>query len=156
MTFDEAFARLMLHEGGDVDHPDDPGGATRYGISQRAYPDEDIAAVTIERAKALYLRDYWRPAGCERVPEALRFDLFDAAVNSGIGTATRWLQRAVGVRQDGVIGPVTLDALRVADPSIVRARMAGARLERLASLPTWPAFGRGWARRIAANLLEMA
>lgn len=152
--FDACFARLMLREGGDADHPADPGGRTRYGISQRAYPREDIAALTLDRARHLYWRDYWDPAGCERLPEALRFDFFDAAVNSGIAAATRWLQRAAGVPADGRLGPVTLAALRRADAQALRARMAGARLEALASLPAWPAFGRGWVRRVAQNLLE--
>lgn len=116
MTFDEAFRILIGHEGGYVNDPRDPGGETKFGISKRAYPNEDIRNLTIERARAIYYRDYWIRSGCERAPEAMRFDLFDTAVNSGLSRAVRLLQLAAGVEDDGEIGPVTLKALRDAIP----------------------------------------
>lgn len=152
MTFDEAFQRLIGHEGGLVDHPSDPGGLTKYGITQRSYPGEDIRGMTLERAKALYLRDYWAPAGCDAVPEDVRFDLFDMAVNAGVQKAIRTLQRAVGEFEDGILGPRTLQAVQSMPAARLVARFAGHRLEHMAGLPSWPAFGRGWARRIASNL----
>lgn len=155
MTFDECFERLLGHEGGFVDHPADPGGATKFGISKRSYPDEDIAGMTLERAKLIYLRDYWSPAGCDAVPDALRFDLFDMAVNAGVGTAVRCLQRAVGAKADGALGPQTLAAVAAMPETRIRARFNGSRLAALTELPTWPAFSRGWSRRIAANLMEV-
>lgn len=154
MNFDAAFERLLGHEGGYVDNPRDPGGETKYGISRRAYPGEDIAGMTLERAKAIYRRDCWGPAGCDAVPDALRFDLFDAAVNSGVPAAIRLLQRAVGEVQDGVLGPLTIQAASSMPAPRIVARFNGARLAMLADLPTWPAFSRGWARRIASNLQE--
>lgn len=152
MTFDQAFEKLLGHEGGFVDHPTDPGGRTKYGISQRAYPGEDIPDLTVERAKFLYRRDYWGPAGCDAVPDAVKFDLFDMAVNSGVRTAIKMLQRAVSETDDGVIGPRTLQAIQSMPAPRLVARFNGLRLEFMAGLTTWPAFGRGWARRIAANL----
>ena len=89
MNFDTAFDKLIAHEGGYVDHPSDPGGATNFGISQRSYPGEDIRNMTLERAKLIYRRDFWGPAGCESVPEAIRVDLFDMAVNSGVSRAVK-------------------------------------------------------------------
>lgn len=154
MNFDVAFERLLGHEGGYVDNPRDPGGETKYGISRRSYPGEDIAGMTLERAKAIYRRDYWGPAGCDAVPDALRFDLFDAAVNSGVPAAIRLLQRAVGEVQDGVLGPLTIQAASSMPAPRIVARFNGARLAMLADLPAWPAFSRGWARRIASNLQE--
>ncbi len=154
MTFDEAFARVIGHEGGYVHHPADPGGSTKFGISKRAYPGEDIENLTLERSKAIYQRDFWGPAGCDAVPPALRFDLFDMAVNAGVGKAIRTLQRAVGETEDGIIGPRTLQAISSMPPARLIARFNGHRLEHMASLPHWPAFGRGWARRIAQNLQE--
>lgn len=154
MNFDAAFERLLGHEGGYVDNPRDPGGETKYGISRRSYPGEDIAGMTLERAKAIYRRDYWGPAGCDAVPDALRFDLFDAAVNSGVPAAIRLLQRAVGEVQDGVLGPLTIQAASSMPAPRIVARFNGARLAMLADLPAWPAFSRGWARRIASNLQE--
>lgn len=155
MDFDKAFERLIGHEGGYVNHPSDPGGETKYGISKRAYPGEDIAAMTLDRAKQIYRRDYWGPAGCDAVPDALKFDLFDMAVNAGVRRAVQTLQRAVGTAEDGILGPRTLSATYSMPASRVVARFNGHRLLHLASLPTWADFGRGWARRIASNLTEV-
>lgn len=154
MTFDEAFAALIGNEGGYVWNPADPGGETRYGISKRAYPNEDIKNLTLERAKAIYLADYWRRADCDSLPADVRFDVFDMAVNSGVGAAIKCLQSAAGVTADGVIGPKTLSAVAAMDGARLSARFNGARLDLMASLPTWTAFGKGWARRIAYNLLR--
>jgi lysozyme family protein len=152
MNFDAAFEKLLGHEGGYVNNPADPGGETKFGISKRSYPAEDIAGLTIDRAKAIYLRDYWGPAGCDALPDAIRFDVFDTAVNSGVRTAVKLLQRAVGETEDGVIGPRTLQAVgSMAGPRLA-ARFNGARLSYMTDVPAWATFGRGWARRIAANL----
>ena len=154
MTFDEAFQRLIGHEGGFVDHPRDPGGATNWGISQRSYPGEDIRGMTLARAKQIYLRDFWGPAGCDAVPDSVKFSLFDMAVNSGVKPAVRCLQKAVGVNDDGILGPVTLQAVSSMNPSKFIARFNGHRLQFMSSLSNWPSFGRGWANRIAQNLME--
>jgi lysozyme family protein len=154
MTFDEAFELLIGHEGGLSDNPADPGGLTRYGISQRSYPGENIRALTLGRAKTIYQRDFWGPAGCDGVPAAVRFDVFDMAVNSGVRAAVKCLQGAAGAEQDGVLGPKTLQAVGVLDGARLSARFNGARLAFMASLPAWKDFGRGWANRIASNLLR--
>lgn len=153
-TFDQAFDRLIGHEGGYINDPKDRGGETKYGISRRSYPGEDIAGMTLERAKTIYLRDYWGPAGCDAVPDGIRFDLFDMAVNSGVKPAVKTLQRACGETADGVLGPLTLQAVQSIPPLRLVARFNGARLLYMADAHTWPAHGRGWARRIALNLLE--
>lgn len=150
--FDECFDKLLGHEGGYVFNPADPGGETKWGISKRSYPNLDIKSLTAEDAKRIYWRDYWLRCGCEDLPRGLAFDVFDAAVNSGPNRAARWLQTALGVRADGVIGPDTKAAVAKAEPNGLRARYSGVRLDFMASLPSWPSFGRGWARRIAANL----
>ena len=155
MNFDQAFEKLIGHEGALSDNPADPGGLTKYGISQRSYPDVDIAALTLDQARQIYWRDYWGPAGCERVPDAIKFDLFDMAVNSGISRAVKTLQCAAGVTQDGIIGTLTLQALLDMPPARLAARFNGARLAFMASLPAWPHFSRGWALRIADNLMAV-
>lgn len=156
MTFDEAFERLIGHEGGYVNHPNDPGGETRFGISKRSYPNEDIKAMTVARAKEIYRRDFWYPAGCDDVADAARFDLFDTAVNSGVKRAVRLLQRAAGTGDDGVLGPQTLLALRNMDGPRFVARFNGHRMLFIASQPDiwWDAFGKGLMNRIAANLTQ--
>ena len=154
MNFDQAFEKLIAHEGGFVDDRRDPGGATKYGISKRSYPNEDIHGMTLERAKLLYHRDYWLPSGCESVPDALKLQLFDMAVNSGVKAAIKAMQQAACVPADGVIGPQTLTAIKAMQPARFVARFNGVRLAFMAGLTQWPAFSRGWALRIADNLLE--
>jgi len=154
MNFDLAFERLLGLEGGYVNDPRDAGGETKYGISRRSYPGEVIRTMTLERAKEIYLRDYWGPAGCDAVPDAIKYDLFDMAVHSGVVTAIKTLQRTVGVDDDGKLGPVTLQAVASMPALRFVARFNGARLQFMSALPNWPSFGRGWANRIAKNLLE--
>lgn len=154
MTFDEAFERLIGHEGGYVNHPADPGGETKFGITKRTYPGEDIKGMTLDRAKAIYRRDFWGPAGCDSVPDGVRFDLFDAAVNSGVKTAVKLLQRAAGIDADGVIGPRTMQAISSTPGPRLVARFNGHRLAMMTDLSTWASFGKGWARRVATNLME--
>jgi len=166
MTFDEAFDRLIDHEGGMSLDPEDrgnwTGGAkglgelrgTKYGISAAAFPQINIAALTLDDARRIYRAHYWGPAGCEAVPDAIRFDLFDMAVNAGRAAAARALQEAVGEVTDGIIGPRTLQAVgSMPGPRLV-ARFNAVRLQRLTEAPTWAAHGKGWARRIAANLMR--
>jgi lysozyme family protein len=152
MKFDQSFEALLGHEGGYVNDPRDPGGETKFGISKHQYPGEDIANMTVERAKQIYFKDYWGPAGCDAVPEQVKFDLFDMAVNSGVKPAIRTLQYAVGETPDGVLGPRTLQAVQSMPSTRLLARFNGERLQFMTSLPTWTTFGKGWARRIAFNL----
>ena len=150
--FDSCFDKLISHEGGLVNNPADKGGLTKYGISQRSYPALDIARLTLADARAIYKRDYWDRAQCDKLPPGVAFDVFDTAVNSGIGQAIRFLQRAAGVADDGNVGPLTLAAVARRDPEAVQARFNGHRLDFMSRLSTWPVFGAGWARRVAANL----
>lgn len=152
MNFDDSFEKLIGHEGGYVNNPNDNGGETKYGISKRAYPLEDITNLTLERAKAIYFKDYWGAAGCDSAPDCIKFDLFDMAVNSGVSAAIKVLQRTVGTFPDGVIGVVTLQAINSMPAIRLTARFNGARLAFMADLADFAVFGRGWARRIAANL----
>ena len=154
MNFEKAFEKLIGHEGGYVDNPRDPGGETKFGISKRSYPREDIRNLTLARAQQIYRADFWDAVRADEMPDAVRFDLFDAAVNSGVGQATKWLQRAAGAADDGIIGPKTLAAVRSTDPQKLAKRFNGHRLRFMTDLNTWGSFGKGWARRIAANLLE--
>ena len=157
MNFERAFEKLLGHEGGFVDHPKDPGGATRYGITQRVARangyEGDMRNLPISEAKRIARKDYWDAVRADDMPDAVRFDLFDAAYNSHPTQATKWLQRAAGATDDGIIGPKTLLAVRMADPHKLSARFNGHRLRFLTDLKTWPTFGRGWARRVADNLM---
>src|SRR5581483_11873606 len=103
--FQAAVDFVLAAEGGIVDDPSDPGGLTRFGISQRAYPNLDIRRLTLADAKALYRKDYWDACSCDKLPPGIAFVVFDAAVNQGVSASIRMLQRAVSVKEDGVIGP---------------------------------------------------
>ena len=150
--FDVFIERLLSHEGGYVNDLKDPGGETKWGISKRSYPRVNIRTLTREGAIAIYRADFWERSRADDLAPAVGFQLLDAAVNSGIDQATRWLQRAAGVADDGQIGPVTLGALRIADPCDLVMRFNAERLDFMTRLSTWERFGRGWARRIAGNL----
>jgi lysozyme family protein len=157
MQFDTAFSLLLGHEGDFSDHPDDPGGKTRFGVTEAVAREVgyrgDMRDLPVDLAKRIYLEKYWKPVRADDLPPAVRYAVFDAAVNSGPAQATRWLQRALGVDPDGVIGPKTLTAAYAANPDALRARMLAQRLRFMAGLANWPAFSRGWSRRIA-DLLE--
>ena len=150
--FARAIERVLEHEGGDADDPRDPGGKTRWGISQRAYPFLDLSTLTREGAIALYRRDAWTPIRGDGLPEAIAFQVLDAAVNHGVLRAVGWLQQTLGVRVDGVVGPLTRAAAADADPVALILAYNAARLDFYVRLRTFPTFGRGWTRRIAANL----
>lgn len=150
--FDQCFDKLISHEGGYVNDSRDPGGETKFGISKRAYPQVDIKALTLDAAKAIYKRDYWDRAQCDKLPPALAYLLFDAAVNSGIGQAIRFLQRALNLADDGVLGPLTLATVQRMDAESVAVRFLAQRLEFMTKLSTWDTFGKGWARRIADQM----
>ena len=148
-VFEQAFQIVVGTEGGYVNDPADPGGETKYGISKRAYPHVDIAALTLADAQALYQLGYWTPVAGDDLPPPLAFITFDAAVNCGVGAAARWLQAALGVAQDGVIGPATIAAAHAAQPGWgVMAEVVGLRLAFMTGLPTWRRFGKGWGRRL--------
>lgn len=155
MNFEDAFRRVIGHEGGYSNDPRDAGGETMYGISKRAYPDEDIKGMTLDRAKAIYRRDYWGPTGCDLLPGPLNFAVFDLAVNAGPRAAVKALQLAVGVTADGVIGRDTRAAVELCDPYRAAVFVHAAGLERRTNAASWPTHGRGWARRVVRNLLEM-
>jgi len=101
-NFDRCVRAVLSEEGGLSDHPQDPGGLTKYGISRRAYPDLDIRRLTMDDAIDLYRRDYWNPVHGTDLPASLALLVFDSAVNQGVGTAVRLLQKAVGVKEDEV------------------------------------------------------
>lgn len=156
MNFDQAFDRLIGHEGGYSNHSADPGGETMWGITKRTAQSYgymgEMKKLPRETAKEIYRRLYWNAIKAESLPEPVRFDVFDGAVNSGVSQSAKWLQRAAGVQDDGVIGPKTIAAASVNSPSIA-AKYNGHRLMFMTDLKTWKDFGRGWSRRIASNLI---
>jgi lysozyme family protein len=164
--FEHAFAIVVGHEGGYDATCADPGNwtggavgqgelrGTKYGVSAAAYPNVDIANLTETQAQAIYKPDYWDRVQGDALPPPLALLVFDAAVNTGVGRAARWLQGAVGATADGQIGAGTLAALNEAvakqGGAALCAEFMAQRLNFMANLPTWRTFGLGWARRLCA------
>lgn len=156
--FDKAWRDLLGNEGGYSNHPSDPGGETMWGVTKRVAvangytgPMRDLPETT---AKGIAKREYWDKYQCDALPDVIAFQVLDAAYNGGY--PVKWLQLAVGTKPDGKIGPATLAAANGTDPAKVAMKFLAYRLTYMTSLKNWPAFGRGWANRIAGNMLKGA
>lgn len=155
--FEQAVAVIFRHEGGLVDDPRDPGGITNFGIALNAHPEmtaDDIRHLTRTQASAIYHRDYWEPIKADELPYPLALVTFDAAVNSGIQRAAKWLQGAVEVPMDGHIGPITISAAHDCDLAHACRAYTDERLAFLRSLSKWEFYGHGWERRCLETLRE--
>lgn len=157
-TFDDAFTALIGNEGGYSFNPADPGGETMWGITARVAHGwgytGDMKDLPLDTAKAIAKKFYWDPYQCDQFDPRIGFQVLDAAYNGG--HPAQWLQQAAGVTQDGVIGSITVAAVRAADPMKIIMRFTAYRLQYLGNLPTWPNFGHGWSNRIANNLIRGA
>ena len=152
-AFDVIIEMVLEHEGGYVNHPSDPGGETKYGISKRAYPDVDIAALTPEQASELYKKDYWDRIKGDELPVGVACVVMDYAVNSGISRASKALQGSCGIANgDGVIGPHSLSSVWATvkndgEESVINA-VTTQRQGFIRALKIYETFGKGWERRI--------
>lgn len=155
--FERALALVLTFEGGFVNHPKDPGGATNLGITRatlsraRGRPASvaDVKALTRLEASGIYRRSYWDTVAGDRLPAGLDLAVFDIAVNSGPGRAARLLQRALHIAEDGVIGPQTLASAAAGDAAATIKTLCAERLAFLRGLSHWAPFGRGWSRRVS-------
>jgi lysozyme family protein len=152
MNFQEAIDRVLSHEGGYVNNPADPGGETQWGISKRSYPNVNIKMLTREGAIEIYRTDFWQKIHADELFDGVAYQTLDFAVNSGIETAVRYLQRALGVADDGHWGPHTAEAAKAMSESDQIMRLNAERLDFMRKLKTFPTFGAGWVGRIAGNL----
>ena len=147
-NFDRAFAAIVGVEGSYTDDPNDPGGSTKYGLSSRANPDLDIKGLLLEDAKRIYQLRYWQPAHCDALPWPLALFVFDAAVNQGVDTAVKLLQKSVGTVQDGALGKNTLTAIAHADQRELPAMYMADRALRYTGTRNFDIYGRGWLKRL--------
>lgn len=156
--FEQAVELVLRHEGGFVQHPRDPGGATKFGITRetlsrargRPASINDVRRLTKREAVSIYRRLYWDFMRADELPPGLDLAVFDFAVNSSPVRAARMLQTVLGVEVDEIVGPVTLEAAREADVAQAIQSLTRARLGFLGRLAAWPVFGRGWRRRVLA------
>ena len=167
-NFPASLKLVLKSEGGYVNNPKDPGGATNKGVTLATFRRyvkpagtiKDLKALTDDQAGIVYRRQYWDAVVGAELPNGVDYAVFDFAVNSGPGRAARFLQQVVRVNAvDGRVGPATLKATRAMTPADVVNALCDARLAYLKRLPTWPTFGKGWAARIKgvrAASLKMA
>lgn len=156
-SYDLALARLLKHEGGYSNHPSDPGGPTRFGITihdYRRYIDgngtaDDVRNMKLSQAAAIYRAHYWDALRCDDLPAGLDYALFDYGVNSGTGRAAKVMARLTGQTAGNIMTDPVLTAIRKTDSQALIVRLCDERLAFLKSLKTWPVFGAGWSRRVA-------
>lgn len=151
--------KILASEGGKVDDPQDPGGRTNKGVTQRVYDawrhsigakPRDVYLMTDSECDAIYHGEYWTPVRGDGLPSGLDYAMVDYAVNSGVARAAMALQSLVGVAADGKIGPLTLQAVAAASTTDLIERLCANRLSFLQRLSTWPRFGAGWSNRVKA------
>lgn len=166
--FDQCIPLVLKHEGGWVNDPRDPGGATNRGVIQATYdwwrdkqgkPRQSVRNITDDEVHAIYRRDYWDEIRGDNLPAGVDYAVFDFAVNSGINRASRYLQEVARVAADGKIGPATIAAVKALPAATIINGLCDARMAFLRRLDTFPTFGKGWTARVSdvrAKALEWA
>ena len=166
-NFQRCLDLVLFHEGGFVDHPADPGGATNMGVTKRSWEEwvghevtkEEMRSLTVAEITPFYRKRYWDACKCNDLHAGVDYVVFDIAVNSGTGRAAKFLQEAVGVTADGSIGPRTLSAAASFGANLIINKICDRRESFYRALPTFPTFGKGWLKRndeVHKKALEMA
>jgi lysozyme family protein len=157
-NFELSLQKVIAHEGNYVNHPADPGGMTNLGVTKRVWEEwvghpvdeKEMRALTAAKVAPLYKRKYWDAIHGDQLPSGLDYCLFDTAINSGVGRASKFIQEMVGVAADGAIGNNTLLAIsQFKDVKMLVDEYCDKRLDFLQKLKTWPVFGKGWGGRVA-------
>ena len=154
-NFAKSIEAVLEHEGGYVDHPEDPGGRTNMGITQAVYEkylgrdvtEEEMRNMKIGDVRLIYRANYWDKVKGDELPSGVDFCVFDWAVNSGVSRSSKALQSILGVTADGVIGPNTLKAVNAANTQELIDELTKDREEFYKKLSTFDTFGKGWLRR---------
>lgn len=155
LSFSKAFTDLMGNEGGYSNHPKDPGQETMWGITKRVARAHGYLGSMRDLPRALAMQiaytSYWTPLRLDEFTEKIAFQIFDANYNGGHPVI--WMQASAGAAIDGILGPETIAKVRAANSYIFTMKFLAYRLTYFTCLKTWPTFGKGWARRIANNLM---
>jgi len=156
-NWEQCFALVLKNEGGYVDNPADPGGATNLGCTKTTWEawvghpvtKDDIKALMPNDVMPLYKKKYWDTIKGDNLPIGVDYAIFDFAINSGPSRAVKTLQSVLGVAADGQIGPATIAAFETANSREIATKVCEARLAFLQSLPIYGTFGKGWSRRVS-------
>ncbi len=161
--FETCLAFALREEGGYVDDPADPGGATNMGVTLATYrqwsDNPDLGAVQVQdmterTARAIYRSLYWNPLRADALPAGVDLSVFDMGVNAGIWGSARILQQCLGFtgeEVDGSVGPETLAAVAKRNPRTLIDDLADRQAAYYRSLVDFPSFGRGWLNRTQAR-----
>ena len=155
-NFEQSLALMLKHEGGFVNNPKDPGGMTNLGVTKRTYEDwlgHEVDEEIMRNLRPmdviwLYKKLYWDKIKADSLPAGLDYCLFDCAVNSGPSQAVKFLQVALNLTADGIVGPLTIAAAEQRDTAELIEQFCEERLHFMQSLSTWATFGKGWQRRV--------
>lgn len=164
--FDKAFRLVVLAEGIDkyTNDPDDNGGATKFGITRKTLSGwlkrqatiVDVQNLTLAIAKQIYRKEYWDRIGGDKLPWIYALLVFDASINSGVKTASMWLQNAVGATPDGMIGDATIAAVQRAKAHEAIPKMVATRLKLMAGHEDYVKYGNGWFQRVVLKVMQAA
>lgn len=155
-NWERSLKKMLVHEGGYANHPQDPGGRTNLGVTQRVWEEwkgspsdeNEMRSLTVEQVTPLYKKRFWDAARCDDLPAGVDYVVFDFAVNAGVGRSAITLQTICGVARDGAIGPITLAAVKQYDPKTLIEKFSDHREFFYKQLSTYPVFGKGWIRRV--------
>ena len=156
-NFDKCLQLVLKHEGGYVNHPNDPGGMTNYGVTRKVYEkylgkevtETDMKDMSLEHVGEIYKKKYWDKVRGDDLPSGLDWAVFDFAVNAGVSRAAKVLQGFIATSVDGVIGSGTLKAIDNYPTSLkgVIEVYTAQRSSFYRSLKNYDTFGKGWDRR---------
>ncbi|ENX58186.1 MULTISPECIES: glycoside hydrolase family 108 protein [Acinetobacter] len=155
-TFQTALKRVLQHEGGYVNHPSDPGGETNYGITKATAQNYgykgSMKNIPMDMVERIYKNQFWDALSCDSFPYSFAYQYFDAGVNHGLVNARKILQRALGVKDDGIVGAITLNEIRK-QPQFALINLFNAeRIQFYTRIKTFNTFGKGWMSRVSGNL----
>ena len=161
-NWEKSFAEMIKSEGGFVNNPKDPGGATNWGVTKAVWESwvkrmvtvDDIKKLTQEDVKPLYYQNYWLPVKADQLPTGVDFLVFSFGVNAGVGRATKVLQTSLGTVADGQIGPNTMKKIQEADAKNLIEKFSNAKISFYKSLSTFATFGKGWLNRVEREKQE--
>lgn len=156
-NYEKSLKAVLVHEGGYVNNPKDPGGMTNLGCTKTVWEswvghpvdEKTMRGLTPADVAPLYKQKYWDKVNGDDLPAGVDYVVFDCAINSGTGRATKFLQECVDVTADGAIGSGTMAAVKAMPPADLVKKFSEKRLAFLQSLPTWGTFGKGWGSRVA-------
>ena len=156
VNYDKCLETILHHEGGYVNHPEDPGGETNMGVTKRVYDDfggtKDMKDLEFDDVAPIYKQNYWDRVKGDHLPIGLDLCVFDFGVNAGTGRSAKYLQALIGTTVDGGIGPNTLKAVDAYVEEVgIEETIRGIQQKRqdfYESLDTFKTFGKGWTRRV--------